>query len=75
MVAPLLARVLKRPPEEVATRLACSRSFVWIARKLPPQTASRIAALNLRGIYFQHEHQRFYPNRESGVAGSGLRGY
>ena len=37
---------------------------MWIARKLPPETAARIAALNLRGIYFQREDQRFYPKRE-----------
>ena len=52
------------PPDEIATRLASSHSFVWIARKLPPETAARIAALNLRGIYFQREDQRFYPKRE-----------
>jgi cell division protein FtsI (penicillin-binding protein 3) len=64
MVATLLARVLNASPDDIATRLASSHSFVWVARKLPPQTAARIAALNLRGIYFQREDQRFYPNRE-----------
>ena len=63
-VATLLARVLNVSPDDIATRLASSHSFVWVARKLPPQTAARIAALNLRGIYFQREDQRFYPNRE-----------
>jgi cell division protein FtsI (penicillin-binding protein 3) len=64
MVATLLARLLNTPAEEIATRLASSRSFVWIARKLPPETAARITALNLRGIYFQREDERFYPKRE-----------
>jgi cell division protein FtsI/penicillin-binding protein 2 len=64
MAARLLAKVLDVPPEEIATRLASSRSFVWIARKLPPQKVNRIAALNLRGIYFQREGGRFYPKRE-----------
>src|SRR3984957_17409254 len=63
-VATLLARVLNASPDDIATRLASSHSFVWVARKLPPQPAARIAALNLRGIYFQREDQRFYPNRE-----------
>ena len=72
MVARLLGRVLDLPPEEVQTRLASSRSFVWIARKLPPTTAARIAALNLRGIYFQKEDQRFYPKRQLAAA---LLGY
>jgi len=64
MVARLLGRVLDVPAEEISTRLASSRSFVWIARKLPPEKADRIAALNLRGIYFQREGGRFYPKRE-----------
>ena len=63
MVARLLAGVLGTSPEEIETRLSSSRSFVWIARKLPPDKVERIQALNLRGIYFQKESQRFYPKR------------
>ena len=72
MVGRLLGGVLELPPEEIETRLASSRSFVWIARKLPPDTAARIAALNLRGVYFQKEDERFYPKRELAAA---LLGY
>jgi cell division protein FtsI (penicillin-binding protein 3) len=64
MVAQLLAKVLGVSPEEIATRLASSRSFAWIARKLPPDKVQRITAMNLRGIYFQREGGRFYPKRE-----------
>jgi cell division protein FtsI/penicillin-binding protein 2 len=64
MVARLLAKVLDVSPEEIATRLAGSRSFAWIARKLPPEKVQRITAMNLRGIYFQREGGRFYPKRE-----------
>ena len=64
MVARLLGKVLDVPADEIATRLAASHSFAWIARKLPPDKAERIAALNLRGIYFQREGGRFYPKRE-----------
>jgi cell division protein FtsI (penicillin-binding protein 3) len=64
MVARLLGKVLEVSPEEIATRLAASHSFVWIARKLPPEKAERIAAMSLRGIYFQREGARFYPKRE-----------
>jgi cell division protein FtsI (penicillin-binding protein 3) len=60
----LLGKILGVAPETIQARLASSRSFVWIARKLNPETASRIAALNLRGIYFQKEDQRFYPKRQ-----------
>jgi cell division protein FtsI (penicillin-binding protein 3) len=64
MVARRLAPVLGTSPEEIATRLAASRSFAWIARKMAPETAARVQALNLRGIYFQKEEQRFYPKHE-----------
>jgi len=64
MVARLIGKVLDVSPDEIATRLAGSHSFVWIARKLPPEKAERIAAMNLRGIYFQREGGRFYPKRE-----------
>jgi cell division protein FtsI (penicillin-binding protein 3) len=64
MAARLLGGVLGVSPDEMEARLASSHSFVWIARKLPPETVARIQALNLRGIYFQPEDQRFYPKRD-----------
>src|ERR1700681_3686203 len=64
MVARLVGKVLDIPADEIATRIASSHSFAWIARKLPPEKADRIAAMNLRGIYFQREGGRFYPKRE-----------
>ena len=64
MVAHLIGKVLNVPADDIATRLAASHSFVWVARKLSPETAQRIAAMNLRGIYFQREGGRFYPKRE-----------
>ena len=68
LAARLLSSVLSLSPDEVATRLSSSRSFVWIARKLPPATVARIRQLNLRGIYFQKENQRFYPKRDLAAA-------
>ena len=35
-----------------------------MARKADAETADRIRAMNLRGIYFQKESKRFYPKRE-----------
>jgi cell division protein FtsI/penicillin-binding protein 2 len=64
MVARLIGEVLDVPADDIATRIASSHSFAWIARKLPPEKANRIAAMNLRGIYFQREGGRFYPKRE-----------
>jgi len=64
MVARLLGKVLDVPVDDIATKLAASHSFVWLARKLSPEKAERIADMNLRGIYFQREGGRFYPKRE-----------
>jgi cell division protein FtsI (penicillin-binding protein 3) len=64
MVAELLSQVLDVSRDEMHTKLKASRSFVWIARKLPPEKVERLQSLNLRGIYFQKESRRFYPKRE-----------
>ncbi len=64
LAARLLAGVLGSTPEEIEARLKGSRSFVWVARKLPPETVEQITALNLKGVYFQKESRRFYPKKE-----------
>ncbi len=64
MVAKLLSQVLDESADEIRAKLKSSRSFVWIARKLPPEQVERIESLNLRGVYFQKENRRFYPKRE-----------
>jgi len=64
LAARLLSGVLGIPREVLETRLESSRSFVWIARKLPPDKKEAVEALNLKGIYFQKENQRVYPKRE-----------
>ncbi len=64
MAAQLLSGVLGTPREVLEARLASSHSFVWIARKLPPDKKEAVEALNLRGVYFQKENQRIYPKRD-----------
>lgn len=64
LAARLLSGVINKPQDEVEARLESSRSFAWIARKLPPEKAEAISKLNLKGIYLQKENQRFYPKRD-----------
>src|SRR5260370_2013059 len=64
LAARLLSGVLGVPPDLLETRTASSPSFVWTSRKLPPEKVEAIEALNLKGIYFQDENQRFYPKRD-----------
>ncbi|HUK86865.1 MAG TPA: penicillin-binding protein [Terriglobales bacterium] len=72
--ATLLAKVLEADPADIEARLKSSRAFAWIARKLDADTADRIRALNLRGIYFQKESRRFYPKRELAAQALGYVG-
>ena len=48
--------------EEIAGRLDAGRNFAWVARRVKPEVAARVKAINMKGIYFQKEFQRFYPN-------------
>jgi len=49
---------------EIAHRIDEGRGFAWIARRVKPDVATRVRALNMKGVYFQKEFQRFYPNSE-----------
>jgi len=50
--------------DQILERVNASRGFAWIARRLSPETAAKVKALNLKGIYFQKEFERFYPDSE-----------
>src|SRR6202049_3425877 len=64
LAAHLLSGVVNIPQDVLQARLESSRSFAWISRKLPPEKVEAIEGLNLKGIYFQEENQRFYPKRD-----------
>ncbi|HYX70410.1 MAG TPA: penicillin-binding protein 2, partial [Terriglobales bacterium] len=72
--ATLLAKVLDTDHADIEARLKSSRAFAWIARKVDADTADRIRALGLRGIYFQKESKRFYPKRELAAQALGYVG-
>jgi cell division protein FtsI (penicillin-binding protein 3) len=54
--------------EQIAARLAKGNSFAWIARRVTPEVAARVKQISesgaVKGIYFQKEFQRFYPDNE-----------
>ncbi len=50
--------------EQIAARLAAGHNFAWVARRVTPEVAAAVKALNMKGIYFQKEFQRFYPDNE-----------
>ncbi len=47
---------------QMLARFNASKNFAWVARKLDPDTATRVRELNLKGVYLQKEFKRFYPN-------------
>ena len=49
---------------EIAARLNAGHNFAWVARRVSPEVAAAVKALNLKGIYFQKEFQRFYPDNQ-----------
>ena len=65
LVARLLSRVLNIPPEEIETKIRDARTPVRLAKKLSPEIVQRIDDMNLKGIFFQKENRRVYPQRKS----------
>ncbi|MGO8718510.1 MAG: penicillin-binding protein [Acidobacteriaceae bacterium] len=66
-----LARIVHQYPDDRYTtahdideRLHRSRDFAWVARKVDADVAGRVRALGLKGIYFQKEFKRFYPDNQ-----------
>ncbi len=66
-----LAAIVHTDPEdsfttesEIGDRLATGRNFAWVARRVTPQVSAAVHALNMKGIYFQKEFQRFYPDNQ-----------
>jgi cell division protein FtsI (penicillin-binding protein 3) len=70
-VAEQLSRVLHTDPVDTFTtaqailaRINSSRYFTWVARKQDPKVVAEVKALGLKGVYFQKEFKRFYPEND-----------
>ena len=77
-----LSRVLKLNPGQVRQKLDADKSFVWIKRKTTDKESQMTTALNLPGIRFLTESNRYYPGKTlaaqalgfTGLDGKGLEG-
>ncbi|MFA5088454.1 MAG: penicillin-binding transpeptidase domain-containing protein [Candidatus Omnitrophota bacterium] len=66
----------------IRQRINKKKYFVWIARKLAPESAEKIKKLNIPGLGFVKESKRFYPNQSlaahiigfAGMDNDGLEG-
>lgn len=63
---PMLAAALDTSAEEMERRLTqrAGREFVWLQRRIHPDTADRIREMNVPGVFFRREYRRFYPTGE-----------
>jgi len=59
-----LSDLLEMNTGDIEGRIYSNKRFVYLKRKLPPEKADKIAALNIKGLYFKHEFYRYYPSRE-----------
>jgi cell division protein FtsI (penicillin-binding protein 3) len=64
MVARLLSGVLDLPADDLETKIREARTPVRLAKKLSPEVVRRIGDMNLKGVFFQKENRRVYPQRE-----------
>jgi cell division protein FtsI (penicillin-binding protein 3) len=64
MLCAALTDCAPKEQTSLTTRLRQKRPFVYVRRHVTPPQATRIAALDLKGIGFIKEDRRFYPKRE-----------
>jgi cell division protein FtsI (penicillin-binding protein 3) len=77
-----LAELLGISARELDGKLASDKTFTYVKRQVPPETAERIAALKFPGVHQEKEYRRFYPTGDmtahivgfTGVDDKGLEG-
>ncbi len=62
--AAVLSPILNISKQDLTAKLSADKSFIWVERWLPPETATRIKNMKLPGIGLAPESKRFYPNLE-----------
>jgi cell division protein FtsI/penicillin-binding protein 2 len=65
-IVDLLSRELKIPAPELVEKLGGDRRYIVIKREVPEAVADglreKLRGQNLRGVYFEHDATRIYPN-------------
>jgi cell division protein FtsI (penicillin-binding protein 3) len=66
-----LAAIVHIDPEDtrttetaIAERMRNGHAFAWVARRVSAKTAAAVRALDMKGIYFQKEFERVYPDNQ-----------
>src|SRR4029078_6609117 len=81
-----LASILELDQKTVFVQINAARNsdrrFIWVARRIAPDKAQQLEAMNLAGVHTRKEPKRFYPNGSLaanvlgfvGLDGNGLAG-
>ncbi|MGB7500818.1 MAG: penicillin-binding protein 2 [Azonexus sp.] len=77
-----LATLLDMSTRDLDAKIAPDKTFVFVKRQVPPETAERIATLKLPGVHQEKEYRRYYPTGDmtahivgfTGVDDKGLEG-
>ena len=59
-----IAAIIDLDKEAVSKKISASKNFCWLARRISPEQALKVEALNIDGIFMIKEPKRFYPNGE-----------
>ncbi|MCG7968486.1 MAG: penicillin-binding protein 2 [Candidatus Thiodiazotropha taylori] len=59
-----LASILDLNPDRLRRQLSSDRSFVYLKRRINPDQAEKVAALEIKGLDLLSEYRRFYPSAE-----------
>ncbi|MGH2473275.1 MAG: peptidoglycan D,D-transpeptidase FtsI family protein [Candidatus Limnocylindria bacterium] len=71
-VAAALGPILGEKPQVLKAAFESGAEWLFVRRRLPEETAARIAALHLDGLGFEMEAKRLYPN---GAVGAQVLGF
>ncbi len=57
-----ILKLSSRDQEAIKKRIQNNTSFIWVRRKITPEQAEKVKALQLSGVNFLEENKRFYPH-------------
>jgi stage V sporulation protein D (sporulation-specific penicillin-binding protein) len=60
-IALILSDKLDLKYQDISTKLEKEKYFVWIQRKLPPESYEELQKMDLEGVDFVTENKRYYP--------------
>ena len=73
-VAGQLRKLLKVSKKELLRLLSAKKRFVWLQRKLEPEVAKKVRALDIAGLQFVTESKRYYPQASTAAHVLGFTG-